>query len=189
MPCAAASVAQQPSEPSWIAERRACEGSPRRSVGKALFQTTIINVFYELANLVAARSRLTSRQRPGGRNMEQGWVWDPDDFTVNQIGTHIKATLLHRRPANGLSFYESAARDRLRQRHLGVFWRANHASLNDFINTTLGGIALGEVFHRAAWLVRYPNCVLACRRAENRDSYADHRHRFSRNRLLTPRFA
>ena len=27
-------------------------------------------------------------------------------------------------------------------------------SLNDFINTTLGGIALGEMFHRAGWLVR-----------------------------------
>jgi hypothetical protein len=26
--------------------------------------------------------------------------------------------------------------------------------VNDFINTTLGGIALGEMFHRAAWLVR-----------------------------------
>jgi hypothetical protein len=34
------------------------------------------------------------------------------------------------------------------------FGETNHASLNDFINTTLGGIALGEMFHRAAWLVR-----------------------------------
>jgi hypothetical protein len=34
------------------------------------------------------------------------------------------------------------------------FGETNHASLNDFINTTLGGIALGEMFHRTAWLVR-----------------------------------
>ena len=34
------------------------------------------------------------------------------------------------------------------------FGETNHASLNDLINTTLGGIALGEMFHRAAWLVR-----------------------------------
>ena len=26
--------------------------------------------------------------------------------------------------------------------------------MNDLINTTLGGIALGEVLHRTAWLVR-----------------------------------
>src|SRR4249919_3517356 len=34
------------------AEGRACEGCPRRSVGRALFQTTIINVLYESANLI-----------------------------------------------------------------------------------------------------------------------------------------
>src|SRR5207342_2084958 len=34
------------------------------------------------------------------------------------------------------------------------FGETNHASLNDFVNTTLGGIALGEMFHRTAWLVR-----------------------------------
>ena len=34
------------------------------------------------------------------------------------------------------------------------FGETNHASLNDLINTTLGGIALGEMFHRTAWLVR-----------------------------------
>jgi hypothetical protein len=34
------------------------------------------------------------------------------------------------------------------------FGENNSASLNDLINTTLGGIALGEVFHRTAWLIR-----------------------------------
>ena len=34
------------------------------------------------------------------------------------------------------------------------FGETNLPSVNDFINTTLGGIALGEMFHRAAWLVR-----------------------------------
>jgi hypothetical protein len=37
---AAASVAQTPGQPSWVVERRACEGCPPRSVGRALFQTT-----------------------------------------------------------------------------------------------------------------------------------------------------
>ena len=36
------------------------------------------------------------------------------------------------------------------------FGETNDASLNDFINTTLGGIALGEMFHRTAWLIRDP---------------------------------
>ena len=49
---AAASVAQTSDQPSWIVEQRACEGCPQRSVGKALFQTTIVNVMYGVANLV-----------------------------------------------------------------------------------------------------------------------------------------
>ena len=36
------------------------------------------------------------------------------------------------------------------------YGETNKASLNDFINTTLGGIAIGEVLHRAAWLMRDP---------------------------------
>src|SRR4030095_5527391 len=56
--------------------------------------------------------------------------------------------------ANGLSFYESAAVTAFGSATWEYFGETNHASLNDFINTTLGGIALGEIFHRTAWLVR-----------------------------------
>ena len=53
-------------EPSWHAERRACEGCPPRSVGRALLQTTLINVVYGLANLIGARSPRGSRRSRGG---------------------------------------------------------------------------------------------------------------------------
>src|SRR6188472_4044348 len=49
---AAASAGQTAGQPSWLVERRACEGCPPRSVGKAFFQTTVVNVFYGIANLV-----------------------------------------------------------------------------------------------------------------------------------------
>ena len=39
------------------------------------------------------------------------------------------------------------------------FGETNQASLNDFINTTLGGIALGEMLHRTAWLVIDPKAT------------------------------
>src|SRR5688572_15792485 len=48
--------------PWWIAERRACEGCPPRSVGRSLFQTTIVNVMYGLANL--ARGQVTAEVTP-----------------------------------------------------------------------------------------------------------------------------
>ena len=146
---------QSPDPASWAAERRACDGCPRRSVGHAFLDATVINVFYELANL--ARGQVTARITPKTwwANMEQGWVWDLDDFLVNQIGHPYQGNnYFNAGRANGLSFWESAGITAFGSGTWEYFGETNHASLNDLVNTTLGGIALGEMFHRAAWLVR-----------------------------------
>ncbi len=138
-------------------ENRACVGCPPRRVGHALLQTTGINVIYGLANL--ARGQATARITPKTWwvNMENGWVWDLDDFAVNQIGHPYQGNnYFNAGRANGLSFYESAAMAAFGSATWEYFGETNHASLNDFINTTLGGIAIGEVLHRAAWLIRDP---------------------------------
>ena len=148
-------AAQTPGQPLWLTERRACEGCPKRSVGRALFQTTMVNVFYELANL--ARGQVTAHITPKTwwHNMEQGWVWDLDDFTVNQIGHPYQGSnYFNTGRANGLSFWESAAVTAFGSATWEYYGETNFPSLNDLINTTLGGIALGEMFHRTAWLVR-----------------------------------
>jgi len=137
------------------AERRACDGCPRRSVGRAFLDVTIINAFYELANL--ARGQVTARITPKTwwANMEQGWVWDLDEFLVNQIGHPYQGNnYFNAARANGLSFWESAGLTAFGSGTWEYFGETNHASVNDLINTTLGGIALGEMFHRVAWLVR-----------------------------------
>ena len=93
----------------WASERRGCEGCPRRSVGRAFFAATMINVFYEAANL--ARGQVTARITPQSwwANMEQGWVWDLDDFVVNQVGHPYQGNnYFNAGRANGLSFWESA---------------------------------------------------------------------------------
>jgi hypothetical protein len=135
--------------------RRACEGCPPRRIGMSLIQTTGINVIYELANL--ARGQVTARITPKTwwANMQQGMVWDLDDFTVNQIGHPYQGNnYFNAGRANGLSFYESAAVTAFGSATWEYFGETNHASLNDFINTTLGGITLGEMFHRTGWLIR-----------------------------------
>ena len=134
---------------------RACDGCPPRRIGMSLLQTTGINVVYELANL--ARGQVTAHITPKTwwANMQQGWVWDLDDFAVNQIGHPYQGNnYFNAGRANGLSFYESAAVTAFGSATWEFFGETNHASLNDFINTTLGGITLGEMFHRAGWLVR-----------------------------------
>ncbi len=144
----------------WAAEGRACEGCPRRSVGRAFLATTLINVLYETANLV--RGQVTAKITPKTwwANMKQGWVWDLDEFLVNQIGHPYQGSNYYNAGrANGLSFWESAGITAFGSGTWEYFGETNHASLNDLINTTLGGIALGEMFHRAAWLVRDPRAT------------------------------
>jgi len=137
------------------ATKRACPGCPPRSVGRALFQTTIVNVIYGAANLV--RGQVTARVTPKTwwSNMEQGWVWDLDDFVVNQVGHPYQGSNYYNAGrSNGLNFYESSALAAFGSATWEYFGETNKPSLNDFINTTLGGIAFGEALHRAAWLVR-----------------------------------
>ena len=108
------------------------------------------------------RGQVTARITPETwwANMEHGWVWDLDDFVVNQVGHPYQGSnYFNTGRANGLSFYESAAVTAFGSSTWEYFGETNKPSLNDFINTTLGGIALGEMFHRAAWLVRDPRAT------------------------------
>lgn len=135
-----------------------CDGCPKRSVGRAFLDTTLINVVYGLANL--ARGQVTAEVTPKTwwANMKQGWVWDLDDFGVNQIGHPYQGNNYYNAGrAHGLSFWESAGIAAFGSGTWEYFGETNHASVNDLINTTLGGIALGEVLHRTAWLVRDPH--------------------------------
>lgn len=143
--------------PDPYAAARPCAGCPPRSVGRAFLQTTVVNVFYGIANLV--RGQVTARVTPKTwwENMENGWVWDLDDFVVNQIGHPYQGSNYYNGGrANGLSFYESAAMAAFGSATWEFYGETNKPSLNDFINTTLGGIAIGEVLHRVAWLIRDP---------------------------------
>jgi hypothetical protein len=139
----------------WAAQGRACAGCPPRSVGRAVFQSTIINTFYGLANLLRGHDTAKITPKTWWANMEDGWVWDLNDFPVNQVGHPYQGNNYYTAGrANGLSFYESSAVAAFGSATWEFFGETNPASLNDFINTTLGGIALGEMFHRTAWLVR-----------------------------------
>jgi hypothetical protein len=148
-------AAARQQSPDQMTERRACDGCPPRSVGRALLQTTMINVLYESVNLI--RGQVTARITPQTwwDNMSNGWVWDLDDFEVNQVGHPYQGNnYFTSGRANGLSFYESATVAAFGSATWEYFGETNFPSLNDFINTTLGGIAFGEMFYRTAWLVR-----------------------------------
>ncbi len=137
------------------AERRACDGCPPRRLGTAFLQVTYVNVVYELANLLRGQDTAKITPKTWWTNMKRGWEWDLDEFVVNQIGHPYQGNnYFTTGRANGLGFWESSALTAFGSGTWEYFGETNQASMNDFINTTLGGIALGEMFHRAAWLVR-----------------------------------
>jgi hypothetical protein len=132
-----------------------CDGCPARRIGRAMFQTTMINVFYNLGNLGRGEETAKITPKTWWNNMSQGWEWDLNDFTTNQFGHPYQGNNYYTSGrANGMNFWESSALAAFGSATWEFFGETNDASLNDFINTTLGGIALGEMFHRAAWLVR-----------------------------------
>lgn len=89
------------------------------------------------------------------RNWKLGFEFDPDQFVTNQFAHPYHGSLyFNAGRANGLSFWESAPLaivGSLMWEYMGETFRP---SLNDFFNTSLGGIALGEVTHRLAGLLR-----------------------------------
>ena len=148
---------QVPVQPSQLVppSDRPCPGCPPRRLGKAFLQVTYVNVVYEMANLIRGQETAKITPKTWWTNMKRGWEWDLDDFAVNQIGHPYQGNnYFTTGRANGLSFWESSALTAFGSGTWEYFGETNQASLNDFINTTLGGIALGEMFHRTAWLVR-----------------------------------
>ena len=147
--------ALQTGVPSWASEGRACEGCPRRRLWAAYLQTSIVNVFYNIGN--HARGEETAKVGPKSwwRNMKYGFEWDDNPFSTNQFGHPYQGSnYFNTGRANGLSYWESAAVTAFGSATWEYFGENNYASFNDLVNTTLGGIALGEMFHRVGWLVR-----------------------------------
>ena len=134
---------------------RPCEGCPPRRVWRSLFQTTWINVVYGLTNLMRGHDSAKITPKTWWDNMKAGWEWDLNDFKTNQFGHPYQGNNYYTAArSNGMNFWESGAVAAFGSATWEYFGETNDASLNDFINTTLGGIALGEMFHRTAWLIR-----------------------------------
>lgn len=79
------------------------------------------------------------------------WAWDNDPFQTNQLGHPFHGSIFFNSfRANGYNFWQSA----LATAAGSYFWEStaeNQAPApNDFINTTFGGIVLGEMTHRLA---------------------------------------
>ena len=84
------------------------------------------------------------------RNLTRPWEWeDQDDFAVNQIGHPLHGLFYFSAGrANGFSFYQSIFFNAFGGVMWETFGESNEAAINDFITTTIGSIAFGEMLYR-----------------------------------------
>jgi hypothetical protein len=135
---------------------RACDGCPKRRPIAAVGQVLVINLAFNWVNrLRNPNDEFMVTFHSWWDNLTHGFEWDFNSFQINQFGHPYQGNLyFNAGRANGLNFWESAPLAALGSATWEYFGERNHASINDFVTTTMGGIALGEMFHRAGWLIR-----------------------------------
>ena len=86
------------------------------------------------------------------RNLKpKNWEWDDNSFKTNQFGHPYHGNLYYNTfRSNGYSFWQSVPAAFAGSFVWEVAAETNKFAPNDFINTSLGGIALGEMTHRIA---------------------------------------
>jgi hypothetical protein len=134
---------------------RACPECPERRIAFTFLEVAGLNVMYNAINRM--RGHETSHVNPitWKNNLLDGFEWDDNAWQTNQFGHPYQGSNYYTAArSNGMSYWESAGVAAFGSATWEYFFENNRASFNDIINTTLGGIALGEVMHRAAWLVR-----------------------------------
>lgn len=108
------------------------------NVGAWAFDRYVLNADY-------ARISLSSWEQ----NLRGGFVWDNDEFGTNQFAHPYHGSLYYNAARdNGFGYLGSSLFTLLGSLQWELFGENERPSINDLANTTLGGIALGEVLYR-----------------------------------------
>ena len=87
-------------------------------------------------------------------NFRRGFGYDPDTFEVNQSSHPYHGSLFFNAAReNGYGFWESSAFTLAGSLVWEYFMENTRPSQNDLVNTTLGGMARGEVAHRLSNMI------------------------------------
>ncbi len=87
-------------------------------------------------------------------NFQEGMGWDDNHFSTNQFAHPYQGSMyFNAARANGFNFWESAPWAFAGSLQWECCGETHLMSLNDFINTGMGGIALGEMIYRTSSMV------------------------------------
>jgi hypothetical protein len=129
---------------------------PSPNAFKAVSQTVALNVLVNRLD-VWLRNREWARvgTRSWARNFRYGWEWDEDEFPTNVFAhPYHGAMYFNAGRANGLDFFESIPVTLFGSWAWEYFGETERPSLNDFLMSGFGGVALGEIFHRVGSTIR-----------------------------------
>jgi hypothetical protein len=88
-------------------------------------------------------------------NLEAGWTWDDNSFQTNQISHPFHGSLYYGAArSNGYSYWQSLPFTFAGSFMWEYFGETHNPSMNDWIATSVGGAAVGEILHRLAGTVR-----------------------------------
>ncbi len=90
-----------------------------------------------------------------GDNIKNGFEWDDNNFSTNQFAHPYHGSLyFNAARSNGYTFWESAPFAFAGSFLWEYFGETHHPSMNDWIATSVGGSALGEMLNRFSVMVR-----------------------------------
>lgn len=89
------------------------------------------------------------------RNIEQGFEWDPNSFATNLFMHPFHGAVFYNAArSNGYQYWQSTAFAWSGSFLWEFFGEDNRPAINDWVNTSMGGIVIGEAFTRTARMIR-----------------------------------
>ena len=149
-------VVAPPPPPPPLADTLRCGFCHRPNLPVALFEGLLVNVSVNRFNAWVLKDSTAEVSPDTWRsNLRNGWDWDRDNFLVNMLGHPYNGSLYFAAArSNGLSYWAGVPLTFFHSVVWEYFGETTRPSLNDLVDTGLGGIALGEMFHRVAATIR-----------------------------------
>jgi len=142
--------------PAPVADSARCGFCHHPHIPRALFEGLLISGSLNRFNAwVRADTTAYVNSATWQRNLRIGFDWDQDDFVVNMLGhPYMGSTYYAAARANGMGYWAGLPFTAFNSMLWEYFGENTQPSINDLVNTSLGGVALGEMFHRVAETLR-----------------------------------
>jgi hypothetical protein len=131
-------------------EQDSAVGPARGAMVTSLLEVNLVNLIpYSFSRYVSHSKYGEVSLSSIGENLGNGWWWDQDPFLVNQIGHPYQGSLYFGSGRSlGYGYYGSTLVTAAGSFLWEEFGETQRPSINDLIDTTFGGSALGEMSYR-----------------------------------------